>query len=336
MPCQGQTTGDSAMRKESFILSLFPDDCMAIYHLSFNSLLKSKLDSIRSKINIYSITVRKKSGLANIVFEKLAESLLPDSLKYVLFRVDFKYEGKNTPYLLQAEGSMNCDTLKSIITVPIIHTVSESVLVPGLASKTFDQPIVSGSTQLFNSAIFPAVDTLISLFNEDRTQNLASEIDKYLIQTEDSLSKRRALLKFNFAYARERLVEFIASENSDSSIYFGNRSQYANEGMSDFFVNSFDSTQSTELNNVDVQLDNMLKFDKQLLCIRQLTDNIDYIRKNALYLLSLRIKTEIEKISLDVDEFLANKNKAMIYLMVKNYFLKYTLQHLKEILTDKS
>jgi hypothetical protein len=336
IPCRSQEPKDSVQGQENFIFSLFPEDCMAIYRLSFNYALKRRLDSIRNKFSVYSITVRKRSGLANMIFEKLSESLLPDSMRYIAFRVNFKYEGKNLAYSLSTEGGMNCDTLKSIFTIPVIQRISESVLLPNLASKTFNQPIAENSIQIFNSALFPSIDSLLAIYNNDRIQNLASEIEKYLVKTEDTLNGESNSLKARFAIAREKLVKLIQLHGMDSALYFGNQSQYTKEGMSKLFLENSDSTGSYNLSEVDNQIDTMIYIDKKVLHINCLRDNIDFLRKYALYPFSHKIKIEIETKNFDVNDLLISENRTLLFGIVKKYYEKYTLPQLKLTLTDKS
>jgi hypothetical protein len=336
IPCRSQEAKDSVQRQESFILSLFPEDCMAIYRLSFNYALKRRLDSIRNKFSIYSITVRKRSSLTNMIFEKLSESLLPDSMRYIVFRVNFKYEGRNMAYSLSTEGGMNCDTLKSIFTIPVIQGISKSVLLPNLASKTFDSPITENSIRIFNSALFPCIDSLLAMYNNDRIQNLASEIEKFLGKAEDTLNGKRYSLKARFAVARERLVKLIQIRGMDSALYYGNQGQYIKEGMSKLFLENSDSTEFSNLSEVDNQMDTMIYIDKQVLYINCLKDNINFLRKYALYPFSLKIKTEIETKNIEVNDLLINENRAFLFGIVKKYYEKYTLQQLKLILNDRS
>ncbi len=331
---QAQTVKDTLTKKENFLLSLFPNDCMAIFRLSLNPSIKVKLDSIRNKFLVYLITVRQKPGLGSIVFEKLSESVLPDSFKYILLKVNFKYEGKNEAYSTSTEGTMNCDTLKSTFTLPVIQRISKNVLNADLASKVFDQPIGESAAVIFNLAVFTAIDSLLALFNTDRVHNLSIEIERLLQFKQDSILKQRKVAKNGFALARKELLKLMQFDNLDTSLYFGNYSQYANEGMSSLFQNNTDSEEVSVLSHTDIQLDTLFKLDIQLINFNLIADNIHFLLKDALYPFSRRIMREIEKNNSEIDEFLSERNRAQIVNTIRKYYEKFSLQQLKQLLIN--
>ena len=330
--CEAQV--DSLTKKENFLLSLFPQDCMAIYHLSTNPSLKSRLDSIRNKFIVQIVTLRRKPGLASFVFEKLSESLLPDSSKYILLKVNFKYEGKNSPYSTTSDGSLNCDTLKSTFTLPLIQKITGKVLNEGLASSEFDQPISSNAVELFNSAVFLTIDSLMAFFNNDRLVSLSNEINKFLTLMFDSIENKTAELNKQFVYARKTLVNCIESEELDSNLYYGSGGQYARRGMSLLLQNVNDSLIMSSMSKSDLILNTMINMDKYVLLNNAISANIMFLKESDLKSFSHRIFREIEKMNSTVDEILYREKKSVLFSIIRRYYENYNLQQLKQLLSD--
>jgi len=65
-----------------------------------------------------------------------------------------------------------------------------------------------------------------------------------------------------------------------------------------------------------------------------ITDNIHFLLKDALYPFSRRIMRDIERDNSEVDEFLSKRNSIHISSIIRDYYKKFSLQQLKQLIID--
>jgi len=283
--------------KENILLSIFPDDCIEIYHLPENRLLNEHIDSVSNKFKVYSMGSRARPGLAKLIFDKLSEARIDDSMPHITFHITFRWEGHRMPYKMEAYTELNCDTLGGLFSREMVASIVNEKVLNSLHQSSFVQPLDGSAEFGYNSAVIAGIDAMASMYDNDRTERLYRITQGILIKKADSLNALKIEERRNCAKIRVNLRNALERELLDSLLFLVPDGMYVKEGMSSWFNGK--EEQETETNRICSELVKEL-FDCD--CHIQLVSNellkIEYLLKDGSTPLHSQIKSEFSKLGL--------------------------------------
>ena len=326
---------DQGEEKENILFRLFPEDCISIYRLPVNKILLGKQDSVKRKFRLITIASRQKPGLAQLIFDKLSEARIPDSCKYILFKVGFAYTNKGSPYTPTPSASMNTDTLKGIFTMPILmHIVNEDML-PELSHYAFNQPVDESAVTGYNDAVFKGINALLGIYDDSRDMLLSDVIKSILEGIRDSVLKTRSKAQKYFAVNRRQLALEADIRHLDTSLIFGPGNQYGNSGMHAYFSDVPDTLSGGNRNKLDELFMKMIWVDYTIGQLNKQTENIAFLLNEGLVPFSHHLRVWLESNKQYVDEILESDHREPISSLVANTVTTSNLLQLKEKYTDR-
>lgn len=321
--------------KENILLRLFPEDCMTIYHLPVNRELRARQDSIQSRFYVFTMASRKKPGLARIIFDKLAEARIPDTVRHILFHFDFTYTGKGDPYKPDITGSLNTDTLKGIFTKEIIDHITTEFIAPVLTAYVFNQPLNETCVSEYNRALFAGYDELLKIYENDRTILLEQFIIRQLKELQDSLNKEKSGLQSRFRELKNELAEKASVQGIDTSLIFGIHGLYGAPGVSKLCEEPQDSTFKKDANECEKLFMRMVTTDFYVEQKNFAIGKTTFLIKEGSLPFAHHIKLLLESENILPDRIIEKDQQEPVLTMIREFMNQHTLAEMKEKFSDK-
>ncbi len=322
-------------QKENILLRLFPDDCLTIYHLPVNRELKTKEDSIHNRFYVFTTASRKKPGLARIIFDKLAEARIPDSVRYILFHIDFNFTGRGNPYKPEIAGSLNTDTLKGIFTKDLIGKISAEFIAPVMTAYVFNQPLNETSVNAYNAALFAGFDELLKIYENDRTMLLEQYIVRQLKKLKDTLSTEKSGLQSIFNELKKELTQQASIQGIDTSLIFGMNGIYGTSGVSKLFDEPQESTANKGANECEKLFGRMVTTDFFVEQKNDVIGEVTFLIKDGSIPFAHHIKILLESENILPETIIEKDQQEPVLSMIRGFLNQYTLPEMKEKFSDK-
>ncbi len=322
-------------QKENILLRLFPDDCITIYHLPVNRELRAREDSIQGRFYVFTTASRKKTGLARIIFDKLAEARIPDTVSHILFHIDFNYTGRENPYKPDITGSLNTDTLKGIFTKEIIEKISADFIAPVMTAYVFNQPLNETSVNAYNAAIFAGFDELLKIYENDRTILLEQYIVRQLKKLKDMLNTEKSGLQSRFSELKKELTKQASIQSIDTSLIFGMNGIFGAPGVSEFFEEPQDSIANKGANECEKLFVRMVTADFFVEQKNTSLGKVAFLIKDGSLPFAHYIRLLLESENIFPDAVIEKDQQEPVFSMIKGFLNQYTLPEIKDKFSDK-
>jgi hypothetical protein len=334
IPAYAQELFDSTRTgKENILLSIFPEDCIKVYRLPENRVLKERIDSVENKFQVYTIGSRARPGLAKLLFDKLSEARIDGSIPYIALHVTFRWEGRGVPYSMDAEGEMNCDTLQGLFSREIVNRITHEKVLLLLQQNVFMQPLDDNTEENYNSPVIEGINILEEMYEADRDDRLFEITRQILKQKTDSFISARKDERNVRAGIRNKLLASLMEMQADTILICGLQSIYTKEGMSTHIKGSTNKDQEM-VETSGILLDKLYTSDLIIQSINERLTEIDFLLHEGENQLHRQIKQEITNNGQKLIDFASGKSHyvASITEIIEKDINQYDLEELKQYL----